>query len=144
MLFPAGTTLKRGHLRPGRDEVVNAKPRALHQSMSVLAPAPPQVAAERPGLAAVEAEQREKPDCRVEVLDDKTDAAVARANYSCPGTTSRFACLSSGGAGSLVLLRSAGVSDVARPGRVRTPRCSPLGSTIHAASPPSASPAALR
>src|SRR5205814_8007984 len=29
--------------------------------------------AEQPGLAAVEAEQRKKPDCLVEVLDDKTD-----------------------------------------------------------------------
>jgi hypothetical protein len=26
-----------------------------------------------PGLVAVETEQRKKPDCRVEVLDDKTD-----------------------------------------------------------------------
>jgi len=26
-----------------------------------------------PGLAAVEAEQREKPDCLVQVLDDKAD-----------------------------------------------------------------------
>ncbi len=31
------------------------------------------LAAEHPGLAAVEAEQRKKPDCLVEVLDDKTD-----------------------------------------------------------------------
>jgi hypothetical protein len=31
------------------------------------------LAAEPPGLTAVEAEQREKPDCLVEVLDDKTD-----------------------------------------------------------------------
>src|SRR3954464_12512325 len=31
------------------------------------------LAAERPGLAAVEAEQRKKPDCLVEVLDDKAD-----------------------------------------------------------------------
>jgi len=31
------------------------------------------LAAERPGVAAVEAEQREKPDRLVEVLDDKTD-----------------------------------------------------------------------
>ena len=30
-------------------------------------------AAEHPGLTAVEAEQRKKPDCLVEVLDDKTD-----------------------------------------------------------------------
>ncbi len=31
------------------------------------------LAAEHPGLTAVEAEQRKKPDCLVEVLDDKTD-----------------------------------------------------------------------
>ena len=31
------------------------------------------LAAVHPGLAAVEAEQRKKPDCLVEVLDDKTD-----------------------------------------------------------------------
>src|SRR5215207_6030344 len=31
------------------------------------------LAAERPGLAAVEAEQRKKPDCLVEVLDDNSD-----------------------------------------------------------------------
>jgi hypothetical protein len=31
------------------------------------------LAAEHPGLAAVKAEQRKKPDCLVEVLDDKTD-----------------------------------------------------------------------
>ena len=31
------------------------------------------LAAEHPGLAAHEAEQRKKPDCLVEVLDDKTD-----------------------------------------------------------------------
>ena len=31
------------------------------------------LAAEHPGLAAVEAEQRKKPDCLVEVLDDKSD-----------------------------------------------------------------------
>ena len=31
------------------------------------------LAAERPGLAAVEAQQRKEPDCLVEVLDDKTD-----------------------------------------------------------------------
>jgi hypothetical protein len=31
------------------------------------------LAAEHSGLAAVEAEQLEKPDCLVEVLDDKTD-----------------------------------------------------------------------
>ena len=35
-------------------------------------PADP-LAAERPGLAAVEAEQRKKPDGLVEVLDDKAD-----------------------------------------------------------------------
>jgi hypothetical protein len=31
------------------------------------------LAAEHPGLAALEAEQRKKPDCLVEVLDDKPD-----------------------------------------------------------------------
>jgi hypothetical protein len=31
------------------------------------------LAAEHPGLAAVETEQRKKADCLVEVLDDKTD-----------------------------------------------------------------------
>jgi hypothetical protein len=31
------------------------------------------LAAKHPGLAAVEAEQRKKPDCLVEVLDDKAD-----------------------------------------------------------------------
>ncbi len=31
------------------------------------------LAAKHPGLAAVEAEQRKKPDCLVEVLDDKSD-----------------------------------------------------------------------
>jgi hypothetical protein len=35
------------------------------------------VAAEHPGLAAVEAEQRKKPDCLVEVLDDKADVDEA-------------------------------------------------------------------
>ena len=32
---------------------------------------------ERPGLAAVEAKQRKKPDCLVEVLDDKTNVDEA-------------------------------------------------------------------
>jgi hypothetical protein len=31
------------------------------------------LAAEHPGLAALQAEQRKKPDCLVEVLDDETD-----------------------------------------------------------------------
>jgi hypothetical protein len=35
------------------------------------------LAAEHPGLAAVEAEQRKKPDCLIEVLDDKTDVDEA-------------------------------------------------------------------
>ena len=35
------------------------------------------LAAEHPGLAAVEAEQRKKPDCLVEVLDDKPDVDEA-------------------------------------------------------------------
>ena len=51
---------------------LNRIARALERTLETDDPIDP-LAAEHPGLAAVEAEQRKKPDCLVEVLDDKAD-----------------------------------------------------------------------
>src|SRR5919112_1354476 len=54
------------------DDLPDRLPAGLRDALETDDPIDP-LAAEHPGLAAVEAEQRKKPDCLVEVLDDKTD-----------------------------------------------------------------------